>query len=76
MARYQQTILDPLDMETAMKILEVMMICQMPGERKLQRICRDYQGILAERGMLDNTDEDSQEESFSSDEWDKEDEDY
>ena len=34
----------------------------------------DYQEILAESGMVDNTDEDSQEESFSSDEWDEEDE--
>ena len=45
-------------------------------EKIAEDMWRDYQGILAERGMLDNTDEDSQEESFSSDEWDEEDKDY
>ena len=43
-------------------------------EKIAEDMWRDYQEILAERGMVDNTDEDSQEESFSSDEWDEEDE--
>ena len=34
---------------------------------------RDYQRILEERGMLDETDEDSEEELSASDEWDGED---
>ena len=45
-------------------------------EKVAEDMWRDYQEILAERGMLDNTDKDSQEESFSSDEWDEEDENY
>ena len=43
-------------------------------EKIAEDMWRDYQEILAERGMVDNTDEDSQEESFNSDEWDEEDE--
>ena len=41
-------------------------------EKIAKDMWRDYQGTLAEIGMLDNTDEGSQQELFS---WDEEDDD-
>ena len=45
------------------------------SDARREKIAEDmWKRFLAERGMVDNRDEDSQEESFSSDEWDEEDE--
>ena len=57
-----------------MKMLKyqvAIMIGLIPGGIELQRICGDYQRILMERGMVDETDEDSEDELLGSDEEDE-----